>query len=194
MKEVKYLLLLYPIQPYVDVLIDGEPPEVKARSAALYKEIVRKRYPDFQVVCVFFSKSGERKEPDLTQKWNLFSLEENYIIGACGVTFTDHCDNRTYPKESDILALCPDPIDELIVSGFHFHDCVEKIAKYAHKQGIQVFVDEDLTELFFYGAGRGIPISRAASIRKTKRLLRESSFLLGFARENRKGRPWLIQP
>ena len=190
---MKYLLLLYLIQPYVDVLIGEEPPDDKARFATLYKKIVRERYPGFQVVCVFFSKLGEKKEPDTSQKWNLFSLEESYIIEASGVTFADHCDNQTYPKESDILALCPDPIDELIVSGFHFSDCVEKIARYVHEQGIQVFVDEDLTNLFFYGTKGGVPVSRAASIRRTKKSLRESS-LLDFARESRRGRPWLVQP
>jgi len=189
---VKYLLLLYLIQPYIDVFIGEEPPDVKKKFAALYKKIVRERYPGFQVVCVFFSKPSEKKEPDLSQKWDIFSLEESYTIEACGVTFADHCDNQTYPKENDILELCPGPIDELIVSGFHFSDCVEKIAKFAHKQGIQVFVDEDLTELFFYGIKMGVPISREASIRRTKKLFRES-LLLDFVRENRKGRPWLVQ-
>ncbi|MCH8741713.1 hypothetical protein IH779_02335 [Patescibacteria group bacterium] len=190
---MKYILLLYLIQPYVDVRIGEESPETKARFAALYKKIVRERYPGFQVVCVFFSEPGEKKKPDISQMWDLFSLEENYTIGACGVTFTNHCDKREYPKESDILALCPDPIDELVVSGFHFSDCVESIAKYAHEQGIQVFVDEDLTELFFYGIDRGIPISREASIRRTRRLLNKS-LLQNFARKNREGRPWLVQP
>ena len=185
-------MLLYLIQPYVDVFIGREPPEVKTRFAALYKKIVQERYPGFQVICVFFSEPGKKEEPDLSQKWDLFSPEENYTIGACGVTFTDHCDKRVYPKESDILLLCPDPIDELIISGFHFSDCVEKIARYAHEQGIQVFADENLTELFFYGTKRGIPISREASLRRTRKLLKKSS-LLDFARKKREGRPWLVQ-
>lgn len=190
---MKYFLLLYPIQPYVDVFINGEPPEEKVRFAEFYQKLIQKRYARFQVVCVFFSKPGEIKESDLSQRWNHFPLKEDYIIGACGVTFTDHCERRVYPKEGDILALCPGPIDELIVAGFHFSDCVEKMANYAHEQGIQVFVDENLTELFFYEARGNIPISREASIKRTKRLLRESS-LLDFVRKNRKGRPWLVQP
>jgi hypothetical protein len=193
---MKYLLLLYPIQPYVDVFISGESPEEKLKLAILYQRIIRERYPDFQVVCVFFSKPCETKEPDLSQKWDHFLLEKRYIIRACGVTFIDHCKERIYPEESKILALCPGRIDELIVGGFHFSDCVDKLAKYAHELRIKVFVDEDLTELFLYGAGgkRGIPISRKASRRRIRRHLRRSGALLEFIRESRRERPWLVQP
>ncbi len=202
---MKSILILYPIQPYADALVDEEElPEVKVRYAEIYQELIRKRYPDFQMICVMFSAPGDLVKPDISQLLKGFSVNGNDIIGACGVTFEDHCKKRIYPKEEKILDLCPQPTKELIVTGFHLWDCVDKVAKYAYNQGINVLVDEDLTELFFFSVrGPGgipilkIPISKKESLKQTRRRLRKvgifGNFFLERSRAERKTKPWMVQ-
>ncbi len=199
---MKYFLLLYPIQPYADVLIGKEElPEIKVRYAEIYQELIRRRYPDFRMVCVMFSAPEDLTKPDTSQLWKGFSVNGKDIIGACGVTFGDHCKKRIYPKGDKILELCPHPVEELVVGGFHLWDCVDKTARWAYNQGINVLVDEDLTELFFFStrSPRGlpvfkIPVSREESLRRTERQLRKAGgFFLKHARKERKKRPWMAQ-
>ncbi len=52
-----------------------------------------------------------------------------------------------YPKQSRILDQLG-PISTLRIGGFHMWDCVTRLAKYAHRQNLDVLVDEDLTEFF----------------------------------------------
>ena len=40
-------------------------------------------------------------------------------------------------------------IQELVVGGYHFHDCVKRVAEAALQMGINSLVDLDLTDLFF---------------------------------------------
>jgi hypothetical protein len=199
---MKSILILYPIQPYADALVDKEElPEVKVRYAEIYQELIRKRYPDFQMICVMFSASGDLAKPDISQLWKGFSVNGSDIIGACGVTFEEHCKKRIYPKEEKILDLCPQPVEELVVTGFHLWDCVDKAAKHAYNQGINVLVDEDLTELFFFSTRgpRGIPVpkipvSKKESLEQTrKRLEKAGSYFLENGRAERKKRPWMVQ-
>ena len=199
---MKSILILYPIQPYADALVDKEElPEVKIRYAEIYQELIRKRYPDFQMICMMFSAPEDLAKPDISQLWKGFSVNGDDIIGACGVTFEDHCKKRIYPKEEKILDLCPQPMEELVVTGFHLWDCVDKVTKYAYNQDINVLVDEDLTELFFFSTwgSRGfpvfkIPVSREESLRRTGRQLRKAGgFFLEDARKERKKRPWMAQ-
>jgi hypothetical protein len=200
---MKSILVLYPIQPYADVLIgEEELPEIKVRYGEIYQGFIRKRYPNFQMVCVMFSASGDLAKPDTFQLLKGFSVNGSDIIGACGVTFEHHCKKHIYPKEEKIIGLCPQPVEELVVTGFHLWDCVDKVAKYAYSQGINVSVDEDLTELFFYSVrGPGgtppiltIPISREKSLKHTRKELKKAGkFFLRRSRAERKQKPWMAQ-
>lgn len=197
---MKYLLILYPIQSYADVLIGkAELPEIKVRYAEIYQELIRKRYHNFQMVCVMFSAPEDPTKADVSQLWQGFSVNGEDIIGACGVTFEDHCKKRIYPKEDKILKLCPEPVEKLVVGGFHLWDCVDKTARYAYNQGINVSVDEDLTELFFWSVrdNKGIPVfkipvSKKESLMQTrKRLNGAGRGFLKDARAERRKRPWM---
>ncbi len=58
-------------------------------------------------------------------------------------------DDGTYPyPDQDYIINQLIPVDVLRVAGFHMWDCVEKLARRAYERGIDVLVDEDLTELF----------------------------------------------
>ncbi len=199
---MKSVLVLYPIQPYADALVSKkELPEIKVRYAEIYQELIRRRYPGFQTVYVMFSAPEDPTKPDMSQLWKGFSVNGTDIIGACGVTFNDHCKKYIYPKENKILELCPQPIEELIVGGFHLWDCVDKVARWAYKQGINVLVDEDLTEIFFYsvrGFG-GLPVLKIPILGKEsweltrKQLEKAGGAFLEHACEEHGKRPWMNQ-
>ncbi len=49
---------------------------------------------------------------------------------------------------TEILSkLIPTPIQKLVVGGFYFDDCVDRFAKDAYAVGLDVLVDEDLTDM-----------------------------------------------
>lgn len=53
-----------------------------------------------------------------------------------------------YPNESYLIAQLGN-FDEIVVGGFHFGDCVKRVAEYCYQCGTSVLVDLDLTDLFF---------------------------------------------
>lgn len=199
---MKSLLILYPIQPYADSLIGNEElPAVKIKFAQIYQDLIEKRYPDYRKIYVLFSTSDNSENADLSQLWQGLLLNGTDIIGSCGITFERHCKDYLYPKQKRIIDLCPQPVDELVIGGFHLWDCVDKTAKWAHRHGINVLVDEDLTELFFYSSrdSRGqpvskIPVSKEESLKQErKELIEAGDHFLEYANNERKKRPWMNQ-
>jgi hypothetical protein len=196
---MKTVLILYPIQPYADALmyprIDIE------KYAKFYQRLIRKRYPDFQLIWVLFS-GEESIKPDLSELWSGITIGKKDLIVACGISFKTHCELKRYPDPQTVIDGCLKPIEKLIIAGFHFWDCVEKIAQYAHAKNIDVTVDDDLTEFFFYkirnSKGRPeasrIPLSRKESIAEDRRKFLQSGGReqLNRVREARKNKPWLI--
>lgn len=53
-----------------------------------------------------------------------------------------------YPNEEFLLEQLGD-VDELVVGGYHYSDCVRKVAEQAQQKGISTLVDLDMTDLFF---------------------------------------------
>lgn len=199
---MKSLLVLYPIQPYADVLMSRrEFPEIKTEYARIYQRLINKRYPGFQLIWLMFSEPQSPKKPDMSQLWQGISIKQSDIIWACGINFEEHCKKKLYPDPKTILDSCPQPVEKLVIGGFHFWDCVEKVAKFAHGQGIDVLVDDDLTEFFFWKVKNRmgipspyrIPLSREKSIMKDREQYLKSGGLdqLKRVREARRGNPWL---
>jgi len=199
---MKSLLVLYPIQPYADALMfSQDPPEIKIKYAQIYQRLISKRYPGFKLIWMMFSEPQLPEKPDMSQLWRGISIKKDDIIGACGVNFDEHCKKKLYPNPKTIIDTCPRPIEKLLIGGFHFWDCVEKTAKYAHEQGIDVLVDDDLTEFFFWKVrGRKglpspsrIPLSREKSIEKDRDQFVKSGGRnqLELVRKARKGKSWL---
>lgn len=134
---MKSFIFLYPIPDYIDFELWNH-----ERSYEHGKKAFRKRYKELLNKCI-----------DLRYRQKGFGI--NYAI--------------TYRSEvSDVIKLKPKDriikvkfdedsvlnklgdVEKLWVAGFHLWDCVEKLAKRAYKRGIDVKVDEDLTELFVY--------------------------------------------
>ncbi len=55
--------------------------------------------------------------------------------------------NHPYPDSDHILKQLG-RTDLLKLGGFHLDDCVSRLAKAANRKGLEVEVDDDLTELF----------------------------------------------
>ena len=199
---MKSLLVLYPIQPYADALVSKkESPEIKIKYAQIYQRLMFKRYPDFQLIWMMFSEPQLPEKPDTSQLWQGISIKKDDIVRACGISFNEHCEKKLYPNPETILDACPQPIEKLVIGGFHFWDCVEKVAKCAHGQGINVLVDDDLTEFFFLKVRnrRGIPSpSRIPSLQEKSLEKDRKKYIksggprqLERVREARRKNPWL---
>lgn len=191
---MNYVLILYPINPYISPLINPLFSS-KEKSLTFYKGLIKRRYADSKIIIVLFSKKMGGKEPDFSQISKSFSDEKDWSFFSCGVDFQTHCKKKVYPKPRKIIDFCQKPIDKLIVGGFHVWDCVDRVAGFAHSHGIDVTVDEDLTEFFFFEERPDkIPESQQKSAqRRRKRMQRSSSCLLEIARKARKQRPWMFQ-
>jgi len=78
---------------------------------------------------------------------NVINLQPEDKTLKIGVDFKIHTAEKTYPDPNNILSQFGEATI-IRVAGFHLWDCVEKLAKCAHEIGLNVLVDEDLTELF----------------------------------------------
>jgi len=199
---MKSVLVLYPIQPYVNELMFPVFSEIDIKYAKIYQRLISKRYSGFQLIWIMFSEPQSSNKPDMSQLWQGISIKKDDIVWSCGISFDKHCKKQLYPDSKTILDACPQPIEELVIGGFHFWDCVERVAKYAYEHGINVSVDDDLTEFFFYKVKncKGIPSSscipllREKSIKKDrKRFIEGGHNLLEHVREVRRRNPWLLQ-
>ncbi|MGV8141197.1 MAG: hypothetical protein ACP5NW_02010 [Candidatus Woesearchaeota archaeon] len=86
--------------------------------------------------------------------------------------------------------LTPAPIDRLIVGGFFLTDCVDKFARDAYHDGLDVLVDEDLTDMLLTTMDRpGFRIGRYPNYNP----LNLSQEMRTMMSNNRKDKPWLWQ-
>jgi hypothetical protein len=83
-------------------------------------------------------------------------------------------------------------LNHLRVSGFHLWGCVNKMAEYSYSKGLDVLVDEDLTELF-----SDLIINNLIDLTKYQGFNLEtwikSERVRGTYFINRKNKPWMIQ-
>lgn len=184
-------LYLYPIYEFAKPLVgtskwdSGEKDNIYQRLA----EIIRARYrqTDTRINWLLFSRSKNSLEPDLSVATQELFLPDDRLL-VSGITFDDLIVNKQYPNLDFILSyLLPTP-DNLVIAGFHLWDCVDKLAAMAYNSGIPTTVDEDLTELFFFGYDSGkIPTIRTA------RKLGIPEYMVDYCRKSRINKPWLTQ-
>jgi len=144
-RKINQFLFLYPIKEYFDAeverdknLIDLPEKEFRKFYSNLLNECISKRYRDggFSINYVTF-----KDEPA-----EIVKIKEKDRVISNGITFADHVQSWLYPDPDFILNQLPKPLGHLRVAGFHAWDCVERVAKKAYEQGIDVLVDEDLTQ------------------------------------------------
>ncbi len=201
---MKQFLFLYPISEYFNR-------EIADTAADLHiiqrlNEIIDTRYRQsgYRVNWLLFSAVHNASIPNLSLLDRRILMRESDKIFPAGVSREQHR-HCIYPPCGNILSQLK-PVSELVIGGFHQIDCVDKIARAAHHDGVTVTVDEDTTDQFFkttrlqclppivrtreeYARGfRALLIGLANkfSCEEVNQAIREH-------RKERKNRPWLVQ-
>jgi hypothetical protein len=94
-----------------------------------------------------------------------------------------------YPDQDHIINQLL-PVEILRIGGFHAWDCVERLARRAYERGINVLVDEDLTEFF---AGRLKDRDFRVKSYPTYDARKHQKSMFDMFMEARKNKPWLWQ-
>lgn len=151
----KVFLYLYPIKEYIIDSLNCDDKlynEWKVKGTIpILDECIQKRYRDngYQVVYVLY--------PD-KQMFGIIPKEEDRIIYT-DILFSENSaidENRNtkkdfipkYPNVQLLITQLGD-IEELVIGGYHFSNCVKRVGEMALNMGINTVVDLDLTDLFF---------------------------------------------
>lgn len=196
MKYSRYLILLYPIKPYIFDLVENWPDEEIQKAVSLYDEISKGRHKGYRRVIVLFGQKENPSEPDRDSLWPTIKERPTDIVISCGKSLEDFYLNCDYPDPLDVFSLLPGPIESCIIGGFHLTDCVDKLAEAASILGLLPKVDDDLTDLFFnlkYQKG-GVPVKADDSFNSKARIFDGVPMKdLREIKERRKGKPWFTQ-
>lgn len=140
----KIFLCLYPVREFCydyDCLLDEDEFD---HCYKVLNECIEKRYREngYQVVFAMYpEKNIFGVIPDATDK-----------IITTDVSFEEATkkdeDKVKYPSEEYLIKQLGD-FDTIVIGGFHFADCVKRVAEYCYNQGYQTLVDLDLTDLFY---------------------------------------------
>jgi hypothetical protein len=117
------------------------------RYCAALNDCIEQRYRAQGYQVVFALLDGESVEPLVEVK----PKDKVIYVGMDWATHASkHPDGRQNPKypDNDYILNQVLPTGHLRVSGFHLWDCVQRVAKQAFTRGVDVLVDEDLTEKF----------------------------------------------
>lgn len=151
----KIFLYLYPIKEYTDMFLFHDDNlynewNVK-RPLPILNECIQKRYRDngYRVVFVLYPDKEifgiiPKEEDKIIYTDILFS--ENSAVDENGKTKKDFIPK--YPNEQLLIKQLGD-VEELVIGGYHFSDCVKRVGEMALAMGINTTVDLDLTDLFF---------------------------------------------
>ena len=194
---MRVFLFLYPIKDYVEFSIQNNFLLERGLDPKRLSQIIDYRYRKrgYKVVWLLFSQGRWLHKPDRRRFSEIFEVVPEDLVLGCGVSFANHCANRHYPNLSYVFSQLPNPIDELVVGGFHQWDCVDKAAAFAHRKGITVRVDEDTTQFFFSTTASDGPIPLRRRGPDLYKLFSRfgDDWMLEFVTEKRKKRPWFDQ-
>lgn len=138
----KIFLYLYPICEYNHSFEFSEEYLQQMKRKNPYKilnECIQKRYREkgYQIVYAIY--------PD-KNIYGIKTLPTDKTIYT-DITF-EQANNTKYPSESYLINQLQN-FNEIVIGGFHFSDCVKRVAEYCYQCGISTLVDLDLTDLFF---------------------------------------------
>lgn len=151
----KVFLYLYPIKEYISMFLYHDDKlydkwNVK-RPLPILNECIQKRYRDngYQVVYALYPDKDifeivPKEEDKIIYTDILFS--ENSAVDENGKEKEDFIPK--YPNEQLLIQQLGD-VEELVIGGYHFADCVKRVGETALNMGIHTLVDLDLTDLFF---------------------------------------------
>lgn len=151
----KVFLYLYPIKEYANMFLFHDDNlydkwNVK-RPLPILNKCIQKRYRDngYQVVFALYPDKEifgiiPKERDKIIYTDILFS--ENSAIDENGQEKKDFVPK--YPNEQLLIEQLGD-IEELVIGGYHFSDCVKRVGEMALAMGINTIIDLDLTDLFF---------------------------------------------
>ena len=185
---MKSFVFLYPIPQIMDFeiknLILSQKEKNKFREE--YKDALNKcidlryRKKGFGINYAIFDDCKISDVVEVNPLDNIFNV---------GLYFKTHTEKKVYPSQDYILKQLGN-VNALVVAGFHIWDCVEKLAEVAYKKGIDVLVDEDLTEFFTIRLkDKGFDLRKYPSFNPREK---GDSFFESFM-EARKNKPWFWQ-
>lgn len=159
--NVKTYLFLYTIRAYVNRIL-GDPPDpwwVKWGMPELYSRIIDARYRQrgYRIVWLLYSKPDDLSAPDMEPADSRFGFCPTDVFLSAGLP---HAMNIKYFYPSGLRIVRQlGSVKELVLGGFHQDDCVDRIARVAHRSGMRVIVDEDTTDYLkhYLHASRGKP-------------------------------------
>lgn len=164
---MKHFLFLYPTRNYTQQIGTNFPNRhlLLENFSRNVNRLIQERYRKqaFQICWLFFAQNHNRKLPDTEKSDPLFEiLPEDWKISS-GITQRElfQC---CYPSADQILDHFKEST-QLVLGGFHLYDCVERIARRAHRKSMPVSVDEDLTDDFAFRVNHFGPIPLQRNIR-----------------------------
>lgn len=122
----------------------------------------------------------------------LQSSDRIIYVGMDGKTHRTLLEDKSYPyPNQDYILNQLGNLSSLRVAGFHLWDCVQRLAKRAHERGIDVLVDEDLTELFGFTFQK--PKFRTDVYPSLNPREEMDDGMLELFMERRKDKPWMFK-
>jgi len=193
---LKVFIFLYPFYDYINLLIgldsyQSEPLTPRQREYLIKQhnpwyinDLIRERYRKNGYKVAWLFQGTNRDNIELCEKSQFIEILADDIL-APSFSWEYKADARSVMGYlSDII---PGAIERAVLGGYHRWDCVDRFAESLYRFGMDVRVDEDLTEEFFalMRIG-GIPLVRT-----------EPKKLTGFEKYCRqsavRGKPWFDQ-
>ncbi len=154
MKNV--FLYLYPIEEYTKTFLRNNDQLYEEfgiqRPLPILNKCIQRRYRDngYQVVFVLYpDKEIFGITPDKHDRilYTDILFSENSAVDENG----EKRENFTpkYPNEQLLINQLGE-INQLVIGGYHFSDCVRRVGDQAINNGINTLIDLDMTDLFFY--------------------------------------------
>ncbi len=150
----KIFLYLYPIQEYNRSFEFSEEYLQQMKRENPYKvlnECIQKRYreKEYQIVYAIYPGKKIYGVNTLTTDKIIYTdvtFEQASGYNHDGIKKQDK--DIKYPSEKYLIEQLG-YFDEIVIGGFHFGDCVKKVAEYCYQNEFPTLVDLDLTDLFF---------------------------------------------
>ncbi len=150
----KIFLYLYPIKEFNRPFLFSDDfyiEEKREKPFDVLNECIQKRYRDqgYQVIYVLYPDKkifGIKPGPQDQIIYTDISFQEAMGFNKDGSRKND--DEIRYPNEQFLIDQLG-AVDKLVIGGFHFGDCVKRVAECCLQNGIDTLVDLDLTDLFF---------------------------------------------
>lgn len=150
----KIFLYLYPIQEYTKIFLfsdDYYENEQRENPLDVLNECINERYRkhEYEIVYAIYPDKeifGIKTMPNDKIIYTDITFKEASGYNEDGSKKDDS--DIKYPSEQYLINQLG-IVDKIVIGGFHFSDCVKRVAECCLENGIDTLVDLDLTDLFF---------------------------------------------